>query len=111
MKIYDVEYLMHSELTDEDMHNLIDNHSLEWSLLKHMLYLAGHSLSNKELKKLVGSSNTWMESIEWNKRQSDIFHSILTKVYMNIYQWKEQRARSQADWFMIYFSPKAFKIS
>ena len=102
IKLYKINYLMNAELTDEDIHNLLDNHALEWSLINRMMELSGNSMSTSELRKTVGSSNTWMDNLYWTSEQSRVFHDELTSVYMNVYQWKESRARSQADWFIIY---------
>ena len=102
IKLYKIDYLMNAELTDDDIHNLLDNHALEWSLINRMMELSGNSMSTSELRKTVNSSNTWMDNIYWTNEQSREFHNELTSVYMNVYQWKESRARSQADWFIIY---------
>ena len=102
IKLYKIDYLMNAELTDDDIHNLLDNNALEWSLINRMMELSGNSMSTSELRKTVGSSNTWMDNYYWSDEQSREFHDELTSVYMNVYQWKESRARSQADWFIIY---------
>ena len=101
-KIYNIDQLMNGDLTDDDMHRLIDAHYLEWSLVNRMLEISGNSMSQEEMRKTVTSSNTWMESLYWTKDESKRFHDELTAVYMNVYQWKESRAKSQADWFIIY---------
>ena len=106
IKLYKIDYLMNAELTDDDIHNLLDNNALEWSLINRMMELSGNSMSTSELRKTVGSSNTWMDNLYWSSDQSREFHDELTLVYMNVYQWKESRARSQADWFIIYLGLK-----
>jgi hypothetical protein len=85
-KVYDIDYLMNAELTEEDLHNLFDTASLIGSLILEEFKLIGSKLSQNEIIKLVKDKESrWYNQFQWNMEQHEKFAKQLAKVMKNVY--------------------------
>jgi len=103
IKIYPMEYLVNGELTESDLSNIFDTPSLLYSIIIGMFRLAGYnSKRNSQIIKMVKEDKRWMYNNYWTRKQANEFENILTKAFMNIYCETEVRARSKAQWEIIW---------
>ena len=99
-KIFDIEYLKNTELTEEDLHYLFDTSSLIYSLIIAEIRMAGYSVpSDEQIIRDIIVSNDWLNQYQWTRQCRDKFVSILTDVFKNIYQVQENTARQRAEMF------------
>lgn len=101
IKIYSINYLMNNELTDNDLSNLLDNNkiSLKYSLIIGMFRLIKSKKRNYEIDKIIKTDN-WNDNIWWTKDQLEKYERMISKVYMNVYQYSEMKSLSLAQWFI-----------
>jgi len=103
VKIYPIEYLINEELTESDLSNIFDTPSLLYSIIIGMFKFSGSDIKrNNQIIKLVKEDKRWMYNNYWTHKQSKEFEDILTKIFMNIYCEGEIRARSRAQWEIIW---------
>jgi hypothetical protein len=103
VKIYPMEYLMNEELTEADLNNVFDTPSLLYSIIINMFHFAGYtSKRNTQIIKMIKEDKRWMYNNYWTHKQAKEYEDILTKVFMNVYCESEYRARSKAQWEMIW---------
>ena len=103
VKIYPIEYLTNEELTETDLSNIFDTPSLLYSIIIGMFRFAGYkSKRNSQIIKMIKEDNRWMYKNYWTHNQAVEFEDILTKIFMNVYCETETRARSKAQWEIIW---------
>jgi hypothetical protein len=103
-KVYDIDYLMNAELTEEDLHNLFDTASLIGSLILEEFKLIGSKLSQNEIIKLVKDKESrWYNQFQWNMEQHEKFAKQLAKVMKNVYSYDDETAERKASWFLLFY--------
>lgn len=103
VKIYPIEYLINEELTESDLSNIFDTPSLLYSIIIGMFKFAGYnSKRNSQIIKMIKEDNRWMYNNYWTNKQATEFENMLTKLFMNVYCEGETRARSKAQWEIIW---------
>ena len=103
VKIYPIEYLINEELTESDLSNIFDTPSLLYSIIIGMFRFAGYnSKRNSQIIKMIKEDKRWMYNNYWTNKQATEFENMLTKLFMNVYCEGETRARSKAQWEIIW---------
>lgn len=103
-KIYTLEYLMNTELTEEDLYYIFDTASLLYSLIINMFKFAGYiDKDDYTLIEMCKSNERWVYEHYWTKKQHNDFINILAKIYKNIYQYKPMTAKNAAQWFVFQY--------
>lgn len=102
VNIYPIEYLAHTELTDNDLNNLLDNNKigLKYSLIIGMFKFVKNKKRNSQIIKMIKSDSKWFNKISWKQDQRDKYEVLVKDVYKNIYQYNEITALYLAQWFM-----------
>ena len=105
VKIYPINYLMNSELSDVDLSNLLDNNNkgLLYSIIINMFKHIGVKKSNKEIIKLITTKDNWMNDYFWNYNEVISYEEKLTKVIKNIYQFSDTQCKSKAQWYITVY--------
>lgn len=101
--IYDLEYLQNSELTDNDLNNLVNGKALNWSLIVAEFKLNGDKRNHKQILSSCEKDDFWFDSNTWSLESQNNFRNILAKVYKNIYYYSEQRCFDMADMWLLNF--------
>ena len=105
IKIYPIDYLINSELTDNDLSNLLDNNKegLKYSLIIGMFKFINSSKRNYQIIKMIRNDDRWYKKVKWPQEKYDEYEKLVIEVYKNIYQYKELTAISLAQWFMTIY--------
>ena len=103
IRLYPISYLMNEELSESDLNHLFDTKSLKYSIIISMFRFIGSSKRNCDIIKLCTTNKNWFDHYRWSQKQQKEFEDLLTKVFMNLYYYKEQRARIQAQWWLINY--------
>ena len=101
--IYDIKYLMNSELTEDDLHRLFDTSSLTTSLILEMFKRISDTRQSWEIMKMVKTEDEWFNKYEWTQKQKDAFMKDIIKVFENVYQYGNAVATTKAQWWLIYY--------
>ena len=96
-KIYPIEYLKNSELTDEDLKNLLDKSSLILSLVLHEFRMIGDLRENWIILKEVKTKEDWSNNYFFSKKQRDRFIDDVSKVYRNLYMYDNHVVNNYTD--------------
>ena len=67
-KIYPINYLKNSELTDEDLRNLLDKSSLILSLVIHEFRMIGDKREDWVILKEVKTEENWTDNYFFNEK-------------------------------------------
>ena len=102
-KIYSIDYLKSSELTDEDLRNLLDKSSLILSLVLHEFRMIGDKREDWVILKEVKTEENWADNYFFNKKQGDKFIDDVSKVYRNIYMYDNLLCKRNAEHFAMIF--------
>ena len=102
-KIYPVEYLKSSELTDEDLRNLLDKSSLILSLILYEFRMIGDKREDWVILKEVKTEENWVDAYFFKKKQRDKFIDDVSKVYRNIYMYDNMSCKRNAEHFALIF--------
>lgn len=103
-KIYDVDYLINTELTEEDLYYIFDTASLVYSLVIGEFRFAGiNDMTDYDIIKMCKENERWVYEYFWTKKQHEDYIKLVTNVYMNIYQYKKTQAKNAAEWFIFQY--------
>ena len=102
-KIYPINYLKNSDLTDEDLRNLLDKSSLILSLVIHEFRMIGDKREDWVILKEVKTEENWADNYFFNKNQRNKFIDDVSKVYRNIYMYDNMVCKRNAEHFALIF--------
>jgi len=103
-KIFELNYLVNNDLSEDDLYYLFETPSLNYSLLIDMFKRTNQEL--KDEKKIINyakSDRDWMYKVFWTKSQRKEFEDLVKKAFMNIYQCGPVEAESRVQWWILYF--------
>lgn len=103
VRLYPMTYLMNEELTESDLNHIFDTKSFLYSMIIGMFRHIGSSKRNCDIIKMCRSNSNWIYENKWKPEQRNSFEDMLTKAIMNIYSYREQRARSLAQWKLFQY--------
>lgn len=112
IKIYPMDYLIESELSDEDLMYLLDKKNLTYSLIVGMFKFAKINKQDSEIINLIQNDSKWMYKYHWSKKELNEFENKITKVLKKIYYYSDLTSRKMAQWYIIVYglSVKGSKI-
>ena len=103
-KIYDLDYLINTELTEEDLYYLFDTASLIYSLVVGEFKFVGYdNISDEEIINICKTNERWVYEYYWTKKQHDEYIKKVTAIYKNLYQYKTDTAKNAAEWFVFQY--------
>lgn len=102
-KIYEIEYLKNTELTEEDLHYLFDTNSLLYSLVIGEFKQAGINKTNEEIIKITHKYNDWTDHYTMSKTNYKKFYDDCIKIMINLYQCGKYEAQQKTEWFLIKY--------
>jgi len=103
-KIFELDYLVNNDLSEDDLYYLFETPSLNYSLLIDMFKRSNQEL--KDEKKIINLAKTdkdWMYKVFWTKSQRKEFENLVKSAFMNIYQCGPVEAESRTQWWILYF--------
>ena len=101
-KIFDLDYLLNSDFTDDDLYYLFTTKSLTHSLIAAQFRIGGYKESNKEIKALVKKKH-WQYKYFLNDQQIIDFENKVATIYMKVYQCSRGEATARAQMFYIQY--------
>ncbi len=103
-KIFEMNYLMNNDLSEDDLYYLFETPSLNYSLLINEFKYSNQELTDeKKIIKLAQSDEEWMYKTFWTEKQRNVFEEDAKKAFMNIYQCGEVEAESRVQWWILYY--------
>ena len=103
IKLFDADYLMNAELTDEDLKILLGDHQLIYSLINIMFKISKSKLSNDKIIDIITHDKKWIYKYYWTKYQCKKFEHILSKILKNVYQYNNGELIGHVQMWMIYY--------
>lgn len=103
-KIFEMDYLMNNDLSEDDLYYLFETASLNYSLLINEFKYSNQELTDeKKIIKLAQSDEEWMYKTFWTEKQRNTFEEDAKKVFMNIYQCGPAEAESKVQWWILCY--------
>ena len=103
-KIFDIDYLLNEELSEDDLYWLFETPSLSYSLVLEMFRTTKQPLSDeKKIISLIKKDKDWMYKYFWTDKQRENFTSIVKNVYKNINYYNDKEAQQNADWWIVQY--------
>lgn len=104
IKIYDLDYLINEEYTEEDLHYLLDTKSFRYSLIVGMFRFIGeNNRTDNDIINICKTNDKWFDKYHWkNPNQRKQFIGKVAKIYKNLYQYSESKSYQLAEWWMLY---------
>ena len=102
IKIFDINYLINSDYTDDDLYYLFATKSLLYSLIVAQFKLGGYKETLKEIKSIVKKKH-WQYKYFLNDKQISEFETNVAKIYRKVYQCSDGEAVSRAQMFYIQY--------
>ena len=102
VNLYDLDYLMNEELTENDLNDLFDTKSLLYSIIIQMFKEAGYKYKNYQIVQIIKKDN-WPYRYKWKKSVRDNFEEKVIKIMKNLYSYSDVVARSKGEWFMTFY--------
>jgi hypothetical protein len=99
-KIFELDYLINAELTEDDLYFLFDTKSLLYSLVIGMHRIIGNNKSNEDIIDRCKKDDFWFSRNKWNDIQKNKFTDDLEKMYHNLYQYGPVKSRQLAEWWV-----------
>lgn len=109
VKIFDLNYLLNSDYTDDDLYYLFTTNSLLYSLIVAQFKIGGYKESNKEIKTLVKKKH-WQYKYFLNDQQIVDFENKIVQIYMKVYQCSKGEAMARAQMFYIQYGFSNIRI-
>lgn len=103
-KAFKLSYLSNHELSEDDLYWIFDTES---SFL-YSLVIGMHKFLNidKKCDDIIQDAihdESWFSKHKWLATQKLAFRDLLSKVYQNVYSYKQNSARDAADWFLFQY--------
>lgn len=103
-KIYPLEYLMNEELTETDLYNCIEGNSFLYSMVIEQFRRIGDKRPNWQIIKECKENPNWVYNYKFSMRQLiEDFTNDIIKAFKNIFVYGDEKATSEAYWFMIKY--------
>ena len=103
-KIFEMDYLINNDLSEDDLYYLFETPSLNYSLLINEFKYSNQELTDeKKIIKLAQSDEEWMYKTFWTEKQRNTFEEDTKKAFMNIYQCGPIEAESRVQWWILYY--------
>ena len=109
IKIFDLDYLVSSDYTDDDLYHLFATKSLVYSLIVAQFRLGGYKESVKDIKIIVKKKH-WQYKYFLNDQQISEFEDKVTKIYKKVYQCSNAEALSRAQMFYVQYGFSNIRI-
>lgn len=106
VRVYPIDYLINNDLTETDLSHLFDTPSLKYSIIIGMFRYLGKKKRNSDIIKLITKNNNWINNNEWTEDQFKSYENKLIQVYKNLYYYKDIKATSMAQNFMVLYGFK-----
>ena len=103
LTIFNIDYLREAILTDKDLDILLNDASLNRSLVYAQFALNGSTLSPEEVFNECKKDSQWFDTNTCTVENQDKFRSILSEVYYNIYRYSKSKCLDMADMWLLNF--------
>ena len=103
-KIFEIDYLIGNELTEDDLYNLFETESLNYSFIIEQYRFLNEYTSPNKISQDFTRDNGWLNKKHFHSiKERQKFVSKIEKAVQNIYQYSEFMAkRWVAEWMFHY---------
>ena len=101
-KVFEIDYLINEDLTEEDLFYIFETPSLVHSLVIGMFEQINTKLTKNEIFQICKKDN-WMEEYFWSEKQRANYFDKLSKIAKNVYQYSDDLCVNWANWFLFKY--------
>lgn len=103
-KIFDLNYLMNEELTEDDLYHLFETESLNYSFIIEMFRFLNELTNPKKLAHDFHKNNGWINKKKFcSMKERTKFTDKLEKAIKNIYQYSDYLSKRWVDDWMFHY--------
>ena len=103
-KIFTFDYLIQSDLNEEDLYWLFDTPSMNYSFIKEMCNMLNKPILLNDLIDKITVDNTWLSEYHFrSKKDYKLFKSQMIKAIKNIFSYSDVVAKKWVENWMIRF--------
>jgi hypothetical protein len=103
-KIYDIDYLENSELTEDDLYYIFECKSLTPSLIVGEYRAIDNLTAKEKILKDIKSNSNWLKEHKFRNKKARLkFMDHLIKISKNVYQFDNVSAKRWVDDWMIHY--------
>jgi hypothetical protein len=103
-KIFEMDYLQHADLTEDDLYYLFETPSLNYSFLVDEFKRTNQEITDeKKIINLVKTDKDWMYKYFWTSKQREEFEKDVKEAYINIRQCGKEEAESSTQWWILMY--------
>lgn len=97
--IFSIDYLRNAELTDNDINTILKFGNLTKSLIVGMYRHESIEDSIEDILVEICKDTQWLHNHKWTITRRKAFEKIVSDIYKNIYSYRDNTAKSKAEWF------------
>ena len=103
-KIFELDYLQHAELSEDDLYYLFETPSLNYSFLVDEFKRTNQEITDeKKIINLAKTDKDWMYKYFWTSKQREEFEKDVKEAYINIRQCGKEEAESSTQWWILMY--------
>jgi len=103
-KIFEMDYLKHADLTEDDLYYLFETSSLNYSFLIDEFKRTNQEITDeKKIINLVKNDKDWMYKYFWTSKQREEFEKDVKEAYINIRRCGKEEAESSTQFWIIMY--------
>ena len=103
-KIFEMDYLQHADLTEDDLYYLFETPSLNYSFLIDEFKRTNQEITDeKKIINLVKTDKDWMYKYFWTSKQREEFEKDVKEAYINIRRYGKEEAESSTQFWIIMY--------
>lgn len=103
VKVYSIDYLINTELSEDDLYNLFETPSLQYSLYLGMFRFVNDTRTNIDLINMAKTDDKWMDKNFWTKKQYDEYTNLVAKAFKNLYSESDKNSLYNAQQWIFYY--------
>ena len=110
-KIFDIDYLLNQELTEDDLYYIFDTKSLSYSMIVNMFRFTNQEITDeKKIINLCKNDKDWMYKYFWTDKQLKEYENIVKEVYKKIKYYNDREAEEYAQWWITLYGLSNIKM-
>ena len=103
VNVYTFEEMMKPDLSENELYDLFETPSLHYSITIEMFKMVNNPRTPEEVIEFCKTDPRWMYKTLWEKEDRELFLEKLTKLFMSLYSYGEEKAKSSAEWWIFWY--------
>jgi len=103
INVYSYDEMNKSELSENELYDLFETPSLQYSLIIEMFKSVNDQRTPEEIIAFCKSDENWVYKSYWKKSDKEKFLEKLIILFKNLYYYSYDKAKSCAQWWLFYY--------